>query len=95
MRALRASDLVPAGFTVEKVEFDPERVAVSIRATEASCPCPLCGATARRVHSRYLRKVADLPVAGRLTEIALLARRFFCDESACHAEFSPNGSVGL
>ena len=83
MRTLRASELVPAGFRVEKVEFDAERVVVSIRASAASCPCPLCGAMARRVHSRYLRKVADLPVAGRFTEIALLARRFICDESAC------------
>jgi hypothetical protein len=38
---------------------------------------------ARRVHSRYLRKVADLPVAGRRPEIAVQARRFFCDAIAC------------
>ncbi len=95
MCALPASELVPAGFAVEKVEFDAERVAVPISASAASCPCPLCGAMDRRVHSRYLRKVDDLPVAGRLAEIALLAWRFFCDESACPRRVLPSGLVGL
>ena len=83
MRALQASELVPPGFTVENVEVGAERVVVTIRASAGWCLCPLCSVPTRRVHSRYLRKVADLPVAGRRTEIALQARRFFCDASAC------------
>jgi transposase IS204/IS1001/IS1096/IS1165 family protein len=83
MRALRASELVPPGFIVDNVAIDAERVVVAIRASGASCPCPLCGAMAGRVHSRYLRRLLDLPVGGRRTEMVLRARRFFCDASNC------------
>jgi transposase len=83
MRALRASELVPPGFVVENVVIHAERIVVAIRASAASCPCPLCGVMARRVHSRYLRRLLDLPVGGRRTEMILEARRFFCDASNC------------
>src|SRR5262249_40872320 len=83
MRALRAMELIPPGFTVDDVEIAAEQVVVAIRAAAGSCPCPLCGAMALRVHSRYRRRVADLPLAGRRTEMVLQARRFFCDASAC------------
>jgi transposase len=97
MRALRATELVPSGFIVENVAIDAERVVVAVRASAASCPCPLCGAAARRVHSRYLRRLVDLPVAGRSTELVLRARRFFCDASGCQRRvFSERfeGAVG-
>jgi transposase len=83
MRALRASELVPAGFAVENVEIGAERVIVVIRGSASSCPCPLCKTVAHRVHSRYSRRLGDLPVAGRPTEMILRARRFFCDAISC------------
>jgi len=83
MRALRVSELVPTGFAVEDVDINAGLVTLVIRASASSCSCPLCGAVARRVHSRYLRRVGDLPVAGRRTEMILQTRRFFCDASDC------------
>jgi transposase len=77
MRALRVSELIPPGFNVGDVKIGADRVIVAIRAAGGSCPCPRCGAMALRVHSRYRRKVADLPLAGRRTEMVLEARRFF------------------
>jgi hypothetical protein len=38
-----------------------------------------------RVHSRYRRRLADLPVAGRPVEVWLAMRRFFCDHVDCSA----------
>ena len=38
-----------------------------------------------RVHSRYRRHLADLPVAGRPVEVKLTVRRFFCDHIDCSA----------
>jgi transposase len=83
MRALQASELVPAGFAVENVEIGAEQVIVVIRGSASSCPCPLCRTVAHRVHSRYSRKLGDLPVSGRPTEMILRARRFFCDAISC------------
>ncbi|WP_280938729.1 transposase family protein [Mesorhizobium sp. C264A] len=39
------------------------------KATE-SC-CPSCGCRTGRVHSHYMRRVADLPWQGRVVEIRL------------------------
>jgi hypothetical protein len=36
-----------------------------------------------RVHSRYRRHLADLPVSGRPVEVVLLVRRFFCVHVDC------------
>lgn len=94
MRALQASELVPPGFVVENVATDAERVRVTIRASSTSCPCPLCGSMARRVHSRYLRSLGDLPVGGRGAEIELWARRFFCDASGCQRRIFAERFVG-
>ena len=51
------------------------------RATEA--PCPLCGQSSRRLHSRYHRTLADLPWNHIAVRIRLHARRFFCDNEEC------------
>ncbi len=40
-------------------------------------------AWSRRVHSRYRRRLADLPVAGRPAVVWLRVRRFFCDRVDC------------
>lgn len=45
--------------------------------------CPVCGNRSRRVHSRYTRKLADLPWQGVPVTVHLHVRRFFCDRAAC------------
>nr|WP_245276909.1 transposase family protein [Rhizobium leguminosarum] len=36
-----------------------------------------------RVHSRYVRKIADLPCAGTKVQLRLSARRFICEMTFC------------
>jgi transposase len=38
-----------------------------------------------RAHSRYERRLADVPVAGRQVQLRLRVRRFFCDNPQCPA----------
>jgi transposase len=83
MRGFQASKLVPSGFVVDSVAIDADRFVILIRASAPTCRCPLCGAICGRVHSRYQRNLADLPAAGRRTQLVLQARRFFCDAPAC------------
>jgi len=45
--------------------------------------CPSCDVKSTRIHSRYARKLADLPWLGIAVKIELLARRFFCDNTSC------------
>jgi transposase len=56
---------------------------MELRTAGASAVCPDCHTPSRRVHSRYLRKLADLPWQGIPVLIQLQSRRFFCLDVAC------------
>ena len=45
--------------------------------------CPECGAVSGRIHSRYKRRLIDLPAHGRIVEINVETRRFRCVGAAC------------
>lgn len=45
--------------------------------------CPLCDRRSRRIHSRYIRAVRDLPCCGVPVLLRLHARRFFCRNRRC------------
>jgi transposase len=76
-------DLVPKGLRSEHLSIDRERVVISVASSAASASCPLCGRRSGRVHSRYLRKIADLPWHGTPVVLRTRVRRFFCDEGSC------------
>jgi transposase len=45
--------------------------------------CPRCHQSSTRIHSRYVRTVADLPWLGVAVRLELHTRRFFCRRPAC------------
>ena len=57
--------------------------------------CHRCGRVSTRVHSRYRRRVADLPVSGTPVVLCLTVRRFFCDQVDCSAGTFVEQVVGL
>src|SRR5271163_2287408 len=56
---------------------------ITVRYSSRVSPCPGCGASSERVHSRYLRRLTDLPLAGRPVRLVVVARRFRCDAVLC------------
>ena len=58
------------------------RIEAATTATGAACPD--CGVVTMRVHSRYVRRLADWGVGGKEVLIELTVRRFFCDQQACN-----------
>lgn len=80
---LRSSSLVPCGFIVEDIAVDGEHVTVKVRAAANGCSCPDCGVVSRRVQSRYWRRAADLPLAGRRVDLLVQVRRFWCSAVLC------------
>src|SRR6185312_17535033 len=44
---------------------------------------PLCGISAQRFHSHYLRHITDLPSGGKRVCLQVLVRKCFCDASTC------------
>ncbi len=55
------------------------------RSRAAGAACPACGAWSSRVHSGYVRTVADGPAGQRPVVIRLAVRRFLCRNPACEA----------
>ncbi|MGI8552705.1 MAG: ISL3 family transposase [Dehalococcoidia bacterium] len=51
--------------------------------TPTSSACPLCGIASSRVHSRYVRTLADLPWHGVVVSVQLTVRRFVCANADC------------
>src|SRR5271155_3368349 len=56
---------------------------ITVRYSSRVSPCPGCGASSERVHSRYLRRLTDLPLAGRPVRLVVVARRFRCSAVSC------------
>ncbi|MFA5121376.1 transposase family protein, partial [Zavarzinia sp.] len=73
---LRTLSLVPRGFVVDGAVCDDKGAVITIRHASNSSTCPSCGTVAARVHSRYRRHLADLPIAGRPMRLEIIARRF-------------------
>ncbi len=65
--------------------LDASGSAITARVTTTSTEeaCPLCHRSSSRIHSRYVRAVADLPWMGCAVHLELYVRRFFCTNSEC------------
>ena len=79
----QASTLVPRGFVVDDATSDEAGALIMVRAMAVVNACPGCGTQSGRVHSRYRRHLADLPIAGRPVRVVVLARRFYCNAVLC------------
>ena len=74
---------LPEGLALTAITLDCEGVFLHAEATAESARCPLCDSSSRRVHSWYVRQVADLPCAGRRVRLRLQVRRFRCETPDC------------
>lgn len=63
---------------------DELHLKLTLSSTQAEVPCPICGQSSDRVHSRYTRTLADLPcITFRLT-LTVHVCKFFCANPDCH-----------
>lgn len=72
-----------AGVVIERVEQVAGGVLLWVNSKASEVVCHACGQLARRVHSRYDRRLADAAIAGQTVVLRLRVRRFFCDSSEC------------
>jgi len=68
---------------LESITTAEDGLMFGLATIQPSRSCPCCHQSAQRVHSRYRRYPADLPVAGLPVSLNLEVRRFFCDQSDC------------
>ncbi len=68
---------------LDEVEDTGTVLRLRARTTTPEAVCPRCGGVSRRVHARHLRRLVDLPVAGRGVVVELQVRRLVCAVTQC------------
>ncbi len=82
-RKTHTATLTPGGLAVDGVEIGAAKIIVMARPSTKMATCPECGAVSGRIHSRYRRRLIDLPAHGRIVEINVETRRFRCVGTGC------------
>ncbi len=75
------SDL--AALHVQHICLTDQEVTLTVSSRRRTACCPMCHKRSGRVHSRFVRQLADTPVATFLVHLELHARRFRCLNPAC------------
>lgn len=73
----------PAALRLEKIVSGAESLLFVVTSKKRQAECPSCGASSARIHSRYVRRIADLPWQGVAIRLELSARRFRCTNDLC------------
>ena len=74
---------LPNGLAVMEIEMIDEVLTLTAVSAQIRACCPLCGVCASRVHSRYIRRLTDLPCGGQRVCLLVCVRKFFCQVSTC------------
>jgi transposase len=73
----------PEGSCLVRACLDVQNLTVHLATTAPTAACPLCGYDTPRVHSRYTRRLDDLPCLGRCVRLQVAVRRFACPRPDC------------
>ncbi|HEY0340479.1 MAG TPA: ISL3 family transposase [Steroidobacteraceae bacterium] len=73
----------PAGLIVETVATEENRITINAHPAARDAACPDCAVTSSHVHSRYERRLLDLPSHGRSVQLLVRVRRFRCGNRSC------------
>lgn len=71
--------VIPETLQLTALDVEAGTVIVHARMSSTAARCPCCGRLSYRLHSRYLRTLADLPWAGTPVRFRVTVRRFRCD----------------
>jgi transposase len=73
----------PEAIRLDFIRPSSSAITLVIKAKAAHSVCPRCHRRSSHVHSRYVRRVADLPWHGVAVKLELHTRRFRCRKSLC------------
>lgn len=71
------------GLFIEDLTIADDVIVVQARSQTPRSACPACAQVSSRLHSRYQRKLADLPWSGHLVRLIVQVCRFFCASASC------------
>jgi hypothetical protein len=73
----------PEGSRLVHAVLDLDTLTIDLATATPTAACPLCGSDTRRVHSRYTRRLDDLPCLGLCMRLRIAVRRFVCQQPDC------------
>ena len=73
----------PAELRLDYLISEADSITIVVATARSTARCPTCRHPSQRVHSRYVRFLADLPWNGIAVRLRLHTRRFFCSSTAC------------
>ena len=66
-----------------------KKVEMHVESTSIEATCPYCKTVSQKVHSKYIRKLWDLPIQGKKTLLHLHNKKYFCANKSCgHKTFA-------
>jgi transposase len=82
---MNASTLLadPRQLGLQCINASGQTITLIVTTIQPRASCPRCHQSSTRLHSRYVRTVADLPWLGVAVRVKLHTRRFFCQHPAC------------
>jgi transposase len=80
---------------IENISFHSDEIRLVVKTRLLESACPSCGWQSDKVHSRYRRRLADLPWEGITARVILSARKFFCLNPECHRQIFCERLPGL
>ena|SRR2546430_1168081 len=76
----------PTCLHLQLLDASDTAITAVVMTTSEEAECPLCHRRSARIHSRYVRVVADLPWMGCAVRLELHVRRFFCSSQECERQ---------
>jgi transposase len=73
----------PAGLVIDTVTTEADRILIVAHPATRDAACPDCDLTSGRLHSRYERRLLDLPLHDRSVHFLVKVRRFRCGNRGC------------
>jgi transposase len=83
MEILASCLRLPDTLLIMEVSPTARCLEVHIACRDLVATCPECQQRSERVHSSYVRTVADVPCGGRHVMLSLMVRKFVCPTPAC------------
>src|SRR5262245_63659204 len=74
----------PVALKLAKVIPQADEIIVVVETAQTKAICPGCQTASIKLHSRYERRLTDLPWAGIAVRLHLRTRKFFCRNKDCH-----------
>jgi len=68
---------------LEEITCEGQILFLTVRSSRRTAACPDCAQEAVKVHSRYIRVLADVPLMDYAVRLRVQVRRFFCSNAAC------------